>query len=498
MPRPNLLRLNSDQILKLHDAAVRARLFDARDTLLAGIDPAFVAVLPVKPSPIQQILSDLHVLNDAEVLADGTVPLQLWLKNAIAITEALKEATVFEEFLLNASQTLADTKTSNKEKAAPRSASTIPITEHERDLEIAKSRHHMMIGVAAIAGLTVVTCVHSETPRAYIVTLATIVAFIMVSRHVRRVKRVVAAAAAGVTVGAATRALGQVAPSTAGTSVGTISGAIKFAAVAATAGGALATGSVMATDAVFNPTTPHSGDTSGLPTPAGFTGPTATAQLARTASVETVPSAESSATASGSVIVAAKPVPTAVKNHPINVAKKRGAPWMLPPPKVKMGATQVSGRLPQEVIERIVNQNMGGIRQCYENGLRKNPSLEGRILINFIIGRDGNVSRVATDESTLSDNDVALCAVRVFRALSFPQPEGGILEVKYPIVFDQEMFGQKPNKTSQVPRIVFDRKGNVVEVHGLAELPDAGVPPVPKPVVPPNQAFSKDTPILPK
>ena len=63
------------------------------------------------------------------------------------------------------------------------------------------------------------------------------------------------------------------------------------------------------------------------------------------------------------------------------------------PPQVRMGATQVSGRLPPEVIQRIVRQNFGRFRLCYENGLRNNPNLQGRVSVRFVIGRDGAVSQ---------------------------------------------------------------------------------------------------------
>ena len=56
-----------------------------------------------------------------------------------------------------------------------------------------------------------------------------------------------------------------------------------------------------------------------------------------------------------------------------------------------MGATSVSGRLPPEVIQRIVRQNFGRFRLCYENGLRNNPNLQGRVAVRFVIGREGDV-----------------------------------------------------------------------------------------------------------
>ncbi len=104
------------------------------------------------------------------------------------------------------------------------------------------------------------------------------------------------------------------------------------------------------------------------------------------------------------------------------------------PPQVRMGATSVSGRLPPEVIQRIVRQNFGRFRLCYENGLRNNPNLQGRVVVRFVIGRDGRVSNVGGG-GDLPDGGVTSCVTRAFYGLSFPQPEGGIVTVSYPIVF---------------------------------------------------------------
>jgi hypothetical protein len=104
-------------------------------------------------------------------------------------------------------------------------------------------------------------------------------------------------------------------------------------------------------------------------------------------------------------------------------------------PQVRMGATTVSGRLPPEVIQRIVRQNYGRFRLCYEQGLVKNPNLEGRVTVRFVIGRDGSVSNVSNGGSDIPDSAVVQCVVRAYYGLSFPQPEGGIVTVVYPIMF---------------------------------------------------------------
>jgi hypothetical protein len=104
-------------------------------------------------------------------------------------------------------------------------------------------------------------------------------------------------------------------------------------------------------------------------------------------------------------------------------------------PRVRMGATQVSGRLPPEVIQRIVRQNYGRFRMCFEQGLARNPNLEGRVAVRFVIGRDGSVSNVSNGGSDLPDSGVVSCVISAYYGLSFPQPEGGIVTVVYPIMF---------------------------------------------------------------
>ena len=107
----------------------------------------------------------------------------------------------------------------------------------------------------------------------------------------------------------------------------------------------------------------------------------------------------------------------------------------LPKPTVRIDAVDVNGRLPPEVIRRIVRQHFGQVKSCYEKGLASSPTLTGRVVVSFVIGRDGNVSTASERDSDLPDPSVRQCIVRVFQGLSFPAPEGGIVTVKYPLDF---------------------------------------------------------------
>lgn len=54
--------------------------------------------------------------------------------------------------------------------------------------------------------------------------------------------------------------------------------------------------------------------------------------------------------------------------------------------------------------------------------------------MGFIIGRDGAVSSVQSAGSDVPDPAVVSCVVQAFYGLSFPQPEGGVVKVTYPIM----------------------------------------------------------------
>jgi hypothetical protein len=103
-------------------------------------------------------------------------------------------------------------------------------------------------------------------------------------------------------------------------------------------------------------------------------------------------------------------------------------------PRVRSPNTIVSGRLPAELIQRVVRQNYGRFRACYENGLRTNPNLTGRVTARFIISRDGSVTNAANGGSDLPNSDVVSCVISVFYGLSFPSPENGIVTVSYPLL----------------------------------------------------------------
>jgi hypothetical protein len=105
-------------------------------------------------------------------------------------------------------------------------------------------------------------------------------------------------------------------------------------------------------------------------------------------------------------------------------------------PSIHGRKPKVTGRLPWEVVQRIVMHNNGdAIRSCYQDGLRTTPGLKGRVAVHFVIDKTGAVKSASDAGSDLADKAVVQCVVHAIAGLSFPEPESGSVDVVYPIVF---------------------------------------------------------------
>lgn len=103
-------------------------------------------------------------------------------------------------------------------------------------------------------------------------------------------------------------------------------------------------------------------------------------------------------------------------------------------PSVQMGHPVSTGDYPPEIIQRIVRQNLGRIRLCYENALKKTPTLEGRVSVKYFIDAKGAVKNAADDGSDLQDAATVACIVKAFGDITYPAPIGATVNVKYPIL----------------------------------------------------------------
>jgi endonuclease G, mitochondrial len=98
--------LSQEQLAALKRAVedallARGTFYDAtiRFLLARGIRPAFLVGIAAPLAPGLQLDLDLTSFNDVERLVDGTVPLEIWLRNALRLLEAQQQAAVIQQML---------------------------------------------------------------------------------------------------------------------------------------------------------------------------------------------------------------------------------------------------------------------------------------------------------------------------------------------------------------------------------------------------------------
>ena len=96
----------------------------------------------------------------------------------------------------------------------------------------------------------------------------------------------------------------------------------------------------------------------------------------------------------------------------------------------------IMGALDRSLIDEVIKRHMNQIRYCYQRELAKNPNLGGKIVIKFVIAKDGTVSKADKKTSTMNNAAVESCIETRFRRMEFPEPKGGgIVIVSYPFLF---------------------------------------------------------------
>jgi hypothetical protein len=114
-----------------------------------------------------------------------------------------------------------------------------------------------------------------------------------------------------------------------------------------------------------------------------------------------------------------------------------------PPPAPAPGMTElplvVDGPLDKEIVRRILRQNRNQMRYCYEKSLQRNPSLAGKVTVEFIVNASGEVPVSKLGASALGDSEAEACMVARAKTWTFPKSaSGGLTKVSYPVVFKNQ------------------------------------------------------------
>lgn len=123
------------------------------------------------------------------------------------------------------------------------------------------------------------------------------------------------------------------------------------------------------------------------------------------------------------------------KGYGYEFENEKVSPGMAAAPETKTSDKPMPGRLAPEEIQKVVRANFGAIRVCYEELLKTDPKAAGKISMKFEIKTDGMPDKVAKDSATITDEKMIQCVTKVFEGLKYPEPQGGIVTVIYPIEF---------------------------------------------------------------
>ena len=97
--------------------------------------------------------------------------------------------------------------------------------------------------------------------------------------------------------------------------------------------------------------------------------------------------------------------------------------------------------LTMDGIRGAVNSQIDPIKHCYEQWLKLEPDIAGRVVVTFTVGvgeeGDGEVTHLELADSDLEHPFMEGCVLNVFQGIPFEPPEdGGEVEINYPLMFD--------------------------------------------------------------
>lgn len=95
-----------------------------------------------------------------------------------------------------------------------------------------------------------------------------------------------------------------------------------------------------------------------------------------------------------------------------------------------------SGEFDASLVVQMIKNRIGAIRACYERELKRNPTLAGKVTVQFTIEPQGNVSGVKVADNTTGEAAVGTCVANAVQRFRFnPGPQGGSVSFSYPFVF---------------------------------------------------------------
>jgi len=93
---------------------------------------------------------------------------------------------------------------------------------------------------------------------------------------------------------------------------------------------------------------------------------------------------------------------------------------------------------PSASLRSSISATAGGARGCYEQALRTNPSLQGRLVVALRVASNGSVCSTSIVQDTVNSPQVASCVIGRFSGKRFDSfSDGRCVDVQVPVSFTQ-------------------------------------------------------------
>ena len=105
---------------------------------------------------------------------------------------------------------------------------------------------------------------------------------------------------------------------------------------------------------------------------------------------------------------------------------------------IKLGPVKLNknGTFDRNQIKKVIRRNMASLRWCYEKTLKRDPKLQGKLVISFEISPTGLVRDAKITRSTAKDTQFESCIMSRIGRLRFPaSKDGAAQKVSFPFVF---------------------------------------------------------------
>ncbi|MFZ8802821.1 MAG: TonB family protein [Candidatus Calescibacterium sp.] len=102
--------------------------------------------------------------------------------------------------------------------------------------------------------------------------------------------------------------------------------------------------------------------------------------------------------------------------------------------KIATEAPEIEGKLDEETVRKVAERNQASLKYCFQKAQMRNPNLQGKIVVEIVVDPGGKVSNVSVKESTIDDQEMVGCVLRMIRRWQFPAP-GGEVTIVFPLVF---------------------------------------------------------------